>query len=233
MRQGSAFHLGSLRMAASTSSPDRLGIMRSRSTSATSGYCSRACSASAPSYTSVTRNGPSSSFVWMMRPMCGSSSATSTCRFGVTGSGGRGAVRGPPSDESGDVRAVATQLVQQLAEVYRGLREHEQHGVGRDGGNHRESVLVLHDGGLQGAARGGCTELIGELDDRRNMRGDMLGIEAGDGLAVDQQAVASENDRRFDAFPLPDGRDEAANGWHGRSAKGCRSIPPHRVKSSA
>ena len=94
-------------------------------------------------------------------------------------------------------------------------------------------MLMLQDGGLQGAARGGGAEFIGELDDRRHVRGNVLGIEFGDGLAVDQEAVAAEDDRSLDAFALPDGRNEVANGWHGRSAKGCRSIPAHRVKSSS
>src|ERR1035437_4057591 len=169
----------------------------------------------------------------MMRPICGSSSATNTCRLGGTGSGGSSAVRELPSDERGDVRAVAAQLVEQLAEVRRGLHEDEEHGIGREAGNHGKSMLVLQDGGLQRAARGGRAEFIGELDDRRHVRGDVLGIETGYGLTVDQQAVAAEDDRSLDAFALPEGRNEVANGWHGRSAKGCRSIPAHRVKSSA
>jgi len=39
-----------------------------------------------PSYAKVTRNGPCSSFIWMMRPTCGSSSTTRTwARSVVTG----------------------------------------------------------------------------------------------------------------------------------------------------
>jgi len=93
-------------------------------------------------------------------------------------------------------------------------------------------MLVLHHGSLKGAARGGDTELIGKLNDRRYMCGDVLGVEAGDGLAVDQQAVAAEDDGCLDAFALPDGRDEVAYGWHGRSAKGCRkhTRSPSEVK---
>src|SRR5882724_8908951 len=99
-----------------------------------------------------------------MRPMCGSSSATSTCRVLVTGSGGVscGTVRCRPSDESGDVRAVAAQFVQQLTEVRRGLHEDEQHGVGGKARNHGESMLVFHDRSLQSAARGGGAELVGK-----------------------------------------------------------------------
>lgn len=91
---------------------------------------------------------------------------------------------------------------------------------------------MLHHGSLKGAARGGGAELIGKLNDRRDVRGDMLGVETGDGLAVDQQAVAAEDDRSLDAFALPDGRDEVAYGWHGRSAKGCRkhTRSPSEVK---
>ncbi len=91
---------------------------------------------------------------------------------------------------------------------------------------------MLHHGSLKGAARSGGTELIGKLDDRRHMCGDVLGVEAGDGLAVDQQAVAAEDNGCLDAFALPDGRDEVAYGWHGRSAKGCRkhTRSPSEVK---
>jgi hypothetical protein len=91
---------------------------------------------------------------------------------------------------------------------------------------------MLHHGSLKRAARSGGSELIGELNDRRHMCGDVLGVEARDGLAVDQQAIAAEYDGRLDAFALPDGRDEVAYGWHGRSAKGCRkhTRSPSEVK---
>jgi hypothetical protein len=91
---------------------------------------------------------------------------------------------------------------------------------------------MLHHGCLKGAARGGGAELIGKLNDRRHMRGDVLGVEAGDGLAVYQHAVAAEDDGCLDAFALPDGRDEVAYGWHVRSAKGCRkhTRSPSEVK---
>src|SRR5687768_2289850 len=62
-----------------TSRPLSWGIIRSRSTRPMSGSRASTSSASRPSYARVTRNGPCSSFILMMRPMCGSSSATSTC----------------------------------------------------------------------------------------------------------------------------------------------------------
>ena len=77
--QGMFFQRVSERMCESTSSPLMYGIMRSSSTTDTSGSRSSASIASRPSPARVTSKGPCSSFILMMRPMCGSSSATSTC----------------------------------------------------------------------------------------------------------------------------------------------------------
>ena len=52
------------------------------------------------------------------------------------------------------------------------------------------------------------------VDDRRDVRRESFGVEARDGLTVDQQPVAAEHDRRFDPFALPDGGDQITDPRH-------------------
>src|SRR3982750_2040095 len=109
----------------------------------------------------------------MMRPMCGSSSATRTRRgaraetraeassgAGPAASSGCGAVIGG-SDQRGDVGAVATELEQELADVGRWANEHEEHGLGGERRDDGDSLRVLEHCGGRGASSSRGAELVG------------------------------------------------------------------------
>src|SRR5687767_7556754 len=100
----------------------------------------------------------------MIRPMCGSSSATSACRMGMS----------VTSDQGRDVFAIAPKFVEQLADV--GLRpnQDEEDGVGTEDRDDRESVAMLEDRRRQRSARRGAPQLVGRSDDRRNSRREIL-----------------------------------------------------------
>src|SRR5688500_11319517 len=157
----------------------------------------------------------------MMRPMCGSSSATRTWR-------GCSLVTRSISDEGRDVAAIATQLEEELGHVRARLHEHEQHGLLRKDRDDGHPLRMLEDGGHELAAARGAPELVGRADDRRNVRGDVLRIEIGDRMAVDEQTVATKHDRRLDPLSLPDGADEVANGGHHRSRSCAAKLGPKR-----
>ena len=72
---------------------------------------------------------------------------------------------------------------------------------------------------MSGAAIRRGAELVSGSDDRRNARREIFCVEAGYTLTIDQQAVTSEDDRRFDPFPLSNRCDEVPNARHARSSK--------------
>jgi hypothetical protein len=123
------------------------------------------------------------------------------------------------SDECGDVIAVAAKLEQQLADV--GLRryEHKEDGLRRHGGYNRNAAAMFEHGGEQLATLERGTQLVRWTNDWRDSRRNILWIEAGDGLAIDQQAVSTEDDRRFDPFSLPNRGDEITDTRHRRTSK--------------
>jgi len=123
-------------------------------------------------------------------------------------------------DESGDVLPVSAQLEEQLAHVGILLNEHEKHCFGGQDRHDRVPFLVLEDRRQQLAAFGGTGQLFGGVDDRRDVRGDVLRVEIGEGLTIDQQAIAAEYDGGLDAFTLANGADEVANSGHRRSGNG-------------
>jgi hypothetical protein len=47
----------------------------------------------------------------------------------------------------------------------------------------------------------------------------MLGVEMWHGLAIDEQAIAAEDNRGIDAIALPNCRDEVSNGGQGTSRR--------------
>ena len=109
--------------------------------------------------------------------------------------------------------AIATQLEEELSDVGLGTDEHEQHGVGIEGGHDRKTVAVLEHGSGQRTAIGGSAELVSRSDDRRNSRREIFCVEAGYRLSIDQQTVTSQDDRRFDTFTLSDRRDRLGERW--------------------
>src|SRR5512143_1433833 len=214
MTQGMSRQRSSLRIAVSTSNPLRCGIMRSSNTKEMSGSRSSASMASRPSYTSVTRNGPCSSFILMMRPMWGSSSATSTWHVGASLGRGRST---KSLDEGRDVFPVAPQLEEQLADVRARVEQNEQYGFGREHGDDSDAVTMLEDRGEQFSTARDRAEVSGADDDRRNTARDVLGVQTGAQLTVDQQAIASQHDGGVDSFTLPNGSDQITNARHSTS----------------
>src|SRR4051794_26321451 len=105
----------------------------------------------------------------MMRPMCGSSSATSACVRGVS----------VTSDERGDVFAIASELVQQLADVRLRAHEDEQDRVRTEDGHDGEAILMLEHGGRERSPRRSGTELICGPDYRWNPRREIFCVEPG------------------------------------------------------
>src|SRR3982751_6830697 len=96
--------------------------MRSSSTRPMSPSRRSTSSASRPSYASVTSKRPCcSSFILMMRPMCGSSSATSAWIV---------LAASLTLDQGRDLLAIASKLEEELADVRLWLDQHEEDGVG-------------------------------------------------------------------------------------------------------
>src|SRR2546423_11603740 len=85
----------------------------------------------------LTLNGPCSSFILMMRPIWGSSSATRMWQSRVAGS--------VTLDQRRDVAAVATDVEKQAAEVGGRAQQHEQQRVVSERRHYRVSLLVLED----------------------------------------------------------------------------------------
>src|SRR4051812_35843176 len=200
MMHGKSRQRSSLRIAERTSSPLKWGIMRSSMTRQMSPSRSSTCRASRPSYASVTRNGPCSSFILMMRPMCGSSSATRT--WTVT------------SDQRGDMLAIAPQFVQQLPDLCAGLNEHQENRFCIQHRDDRHALTVLQDDRDRLTASRGAADFIRGANDRRNAGGEILGVEPGNGLAVDQQSVSSEHDGRIHSVALAQRGYQIANAGH-------------------
>jgi hypothetical protein len=73
---------------------------------------------------------------------------------------------------------------------------------------------MLEDGGEQLATSRCGTEVIRWTDDRRDPGRDVLGVEAGTRMTVDQEPVATEHDCGVDALTLPDGGDQITNARH-------------------
>jgi IMP dehydrogenase/GMP reductase len=63
------------------------------------------------------------------------------------------------------------------------------------------------------------TKLVGSGNDRGHVCGEPFGVEIRHRLAVDQESVATEDDRRFDAIALPNGGDQFADRRHARSRR--------------
>ncbi len=62
---------------------------------------------------------------------------------------------------------------------------------------------------------------------------EILRVESGDHLAVDQQSVAAENHRGFHSVALPDGGDEIPNARHSRSLESVGEGRDRRKRSQA
>jgi hypothetical protein len=134
----------------------------------------------------------------MMRPMCGSSSATRTWR----------------SDEGSDVATVAAELKEELANVDVRLHEHEENRVLRDHRDDRKAAWQLEHRRRQKTAPSGEAEIIGCRDNRRDVCGDFFGREPWNRLTIDQQAVAAEHDRSVNPLTLANRRHKITNGGH-------------------
>src|SRR5262245_57172620 len=141
----------------------------------------------------------------MIRPMCGSSSATSTWRCSIASG---------PLDQGCHVLAIPSQLEQELPNVRLRLHENKKNCFGRQHRNHDEPLWVLEHAGDELAALTGGTKFVGCGNDGGDVRGQSFGVEIGHCLAIDQETVAAEHDRRLDAIAMPDGGDEFAYRRH-------------------
>src|SRR5690242_12601733 len=148
----------------------------------------------------------------MIRPMCGSSSATSTWQVAAPASS-------PSADKCGNGVSVATEFEEEVSNIGVLLDEDEKERLLRQYGDDRVALFVLEYRRHELAATGGTGELFRGVDDRRDVRGDVLGVEVRQHLAVDEQPVAAEDDRRFDPFTLSNRAHEVANCGHRRSVK--------------
>jgi len=118
------------------------------------------------------------------------------------------------SDQGGDVFPVAPQLKEQLADVRARVEEHQQNRFGRQHRDDRDTVAMLEHRGHEVATAGRRSEIVGGTDDGRNTRGDVVGVQSGADLTIDQQPVATQHDGGVDSFTLPDGSDQITNAWH-------------------
>jgi hypothetical protein len=133
-------------------------------------------------------------------------------------------------DEGGDVLPVSAQLEEQLPDVGALLHEHQKHRFRGQDGYDRVPCLVFEHRRQQFAAPGGPRQFFGGVDDRWDVRGNVLSVEIGDGLTVDEQAIAAEYDGGLDPFTLANGADEVANGGHRRSGNGRAKLEIERAE---
>jgi hypothetical protein len=112
---------------------------------------------------------------------------------------------------------IATQLIDELADIGLGRHKDKQDGVLRKNRNDRESAAVLQHRGHQLPLTGGVAQVLGRCNDRRDPCGKILGINAIGGEAIDQEAVAPQDDCRIHPFALSNCRDEITDARHSRS----------------
>jgi hypothetical protein len=109
---------------------------------------------------------------------------------------------------------IAPQLEEQLADVRARVEKHQQNGFGREHGHDGDTVAVLEDRGQQLAVARGRSEVVGRSDNGRDPRGDVVGVQTGAELTIDQQAIATQHDGRVDPFTLPNGSHQITNVRH-------------------
>ena len=117
-------------------------------------------------------------------------------------------------DEGGDVFPVAPQLKEQLADVRARVEEHQQNRFGRKHRNDGDTVAMLEHRGHEVATAGCRSEIVGGTDDSGNARGNVVGVQTGADLTVDQQPVTTQHDGGVDSFTLPNGSHQITNAWH-------------------
>src|SRR4051812_3904982 len=116
----------------------------------------------------------------MMRPMCGSSSATRMWFTLVRESG--------MSDQGCDVAAVSTHIEEKPAEVRGGPQEHEEKGIVGKRRDDCVTFLVLEDRGVERTMHRCSAERFGFVNESGNARREVFVIEARRGEAFDQEA---------------------------------------------
>src|SRR5262249_15810053 len=109
---------------------------------------------------------------------------------------------------------VAAQLEQQLTDVRAWADQHQKHGFYRQHGHDGQSVSVLQHGREQLATSRSGAKVVCWTDDGGNSSGDVLCGQARPGMAVDEEAVTTEDDGGVHALSLPDGGDQITNARH-------------------
>jgi len=131
-------------------------------------------------------------------------------------------VAGHESDECGDVLAMPAQFEQQLGDVRAVSHENQQNRVRGQHGNNCGARSELENGGQQISAICCGPEFVRRGNNGGNARRDVLGVEPRRELAIDEESVASQNDRGVDAFALPDDGDQISDARWGHSGASAR-----------
>ncbi len=129
---------------------------------------------------------------------------------------------------------MAADVVHQGPDVRIRAHDDEQHHLGGHPGEHHGSVLMLEDGHLEDAGGRRGAQFVGTLENRGDVGGHLLTIEARIGVIVDEQPVAAENGSGRHAVKAAKGRNELTNRGQPGLRKGVeRSVRPATSKSSA
>src|SRR2546430_11217662 len=162
----------------------------------------------------LTLNGPCSSFILMMRPMWGSSSATRMWQRRVAGS--------VTSDQSGDVAAVPAYIEQQPTQICRWPKQYEQQGVVSKCCYDRVSLLVLEYRCVQRTLNGRAAETLRLRHQCGNPCRQVFVVETRRGKTLDEEAVLSKHENGVNSGSLAERGGEISDvgHWWVRSCEG-------------
>src|SRR2546423_149009 len=142
----------------------------------------------------LTLNGPCSSFILMMRPMCGSSSATRMWQR---------CVAGPVTlDQGSDVAAIAAHIKEKPTQVGRWAQQNQQQRVVSKRSDDRVSLLVFQNRRVQRTLNCRATETLRFRNERWNASGEIFVVESRRGKAFNQESVLSEHENGVNSGSL-------------------------------
>src|SRR5437762_6206473 len=142
----------------------------------------------------LTLNGPCSSFILMIRPMCGSSSATRMWQRRVAGS--------VTLDQGCDVAAVPAYVKEKAAEISRWTEQDQEQRVVSKGSDDCVTLLVLENRGVERSLNRRPTETLGFRDEGGNSGSEVFVVESRCGEPFDQQAVLSQHENGVNSRAL-------------------------------
>src|SRR5207245_6015741 len=139
------------------------------------------------------------------------------------GGGGGGAddnAGGSCSEQTGDRRAMATQVVEQGAHVGGWPHQHDQQCIGVEHGHDREAGAELEHAGAELSPPPGLAKLRHPVDHRGDEGGHVLGIHAVAGARVDRQPVPADHDHGVDSRAPAERVDYVADRRHTAAKQG-------------